>query len=284
MKKYIFTDLACEAGEYKGAGEEIYLSDNIKKTAIDLSESDARLISKNEGRYVTFFTPKLWMLGDEDFDLLQKSISREILDLIYRNAGRISDITVLAVGLGNVEITPDSLGPQTVRRVSISPPGLRRAGRAEVDVRSVIPGVAGNTGIETADIIRACAECVSADALLVVDALSSRSCERLASTVQISDSGISPGRGVGAGRAQLDMKTLHIPVISLGVPTVVNSSTMMCELLEQSGIVDVPPSLYAKLHNGLDFFVTPKEIDLIIRSSSLLLSSAINSAFAKGAE
>ena len=153
---------------------------------------------------------------------------------------------------------------------------------ASISLSALSPGVLGQTGIETLELLRGTVRSVRPDVMVVVDALAARSCERLASTVQISDTGISPGSGVGNHRAAINRETVGIPVIVLGVPTVVNSSTLVYDALEQAGIHEISPPLRHVLENGKSFFVSPKESDVITEAVSGLLSSAINTAFTGG--
>ena len=137
----------------------------------------------------------------------------------------------------------------------------------------------GQTGIETLELLRGAVRSVRPNLVVVVDALAARSCSRLASTVQISDSGIVPGSGVGNYRAAITSETLGVPVIAIGVPTVVNSSTLVWDALKEAHIVEIGDELQAVLENGKSFFVSPKESDLISDAVSELLSDAISEAF-----
>ena len=144
---------------------------------------------------------------------------------------------------------------------------------------AISPGVLGETGIETLELIRGAVRSVRPDLVIAVDALAARSCSRLATTVQISDSGIVPGSGIGNHRTAITMETLGVPVISVGVPTVVVSSTLVWDALREAGIDEVSSTLRAVLDNGKRFFVSPKESDLISDAVSELLAGAISEAF-----
>ena len=276
LKKYIFTDLACETHSGEGKVYEESLSDKITKISVELNEAEGVAISKRAGRYVTLFSPCLWSLDDESFRVLVSSVSDEIRSLISLRLSDRKAFTVLVAGIGNPAISSDSLGPETVKRVAVTVPA--RNGAGGIRVCSLIPDVLGNTGMEAADVVRACIRCSKADALIVVDSLGARSYERLATTIQISDGGISPGRAIGNIRAELSESSIGVPVISVGVPTVVNSSTLIAEAITESGL-DVDTEKMRKILNDrLDFFVTPKEIDLVVRASATVIAEAINLA------
>jgi GPR endopeptidase len=166
-----------------------------------------------------------------------------IFDLFKKieNPSASAPITHLVVGLGNSEITPDAIGPFSVRKLNVTR-HLRgideklydTIGRCEIS--ALFPGVLGQTGIETVELIRGAAENAHPDVVLVIDALAARSCDRLAATVQLSDSGINPGSGIGNHRKAICRETVGVPVIALGVPTVVNSATLVYDALHKAGI------------------------------------------------
>ena len=137
----------------------------------------------------------------------------------------------------------------------------------------------GQTGIETLELLQGAVDCVKPDLILAVDALAARSCDRLASTLQISDAGIAPGSGVGNHRAPITREAMGVPVIALGVPTVVNSATLVYDALEQAGIEEIGAPLQRVLKNGKSFFVSPKDSDVVTEEASRLLSDAIGAAF-----
>ena len=141
------------------------------------------------------------------------------------------------------------------------------------------PGVLGQTGIETSELLRGAVQYVRPDVVIAVDALAARGCARLASTVQIADVGIEPGSGVGNHRTAVAHTTLGVPVISVGVPTVVNSATLVYDALQAAGIKNRDESLKKVLETGKSFFVSPKECDLICDRVSSLLADAIDIAF-----
>ena len=188
--------------------------------------------------------------------------------------------SVLTVGLGNPSLTSDALGPETVKHLAVTfPVGNAQSKSARgIAISAFAPDVAGNTGIETAELIRGIVNTVRPTLVIAIDALAARSAERLASVIQLSDGGISPGSGLGNRHKEISHRTLGIPVIALGIPTVVPSSAMMAEVLSLVHTSSDARDIQARLEQGRRFFVTPKEIDLIVRSASLLLADAIHRA------
>lgn len=267
MEKYIFTDLACEISGEKGAKRE-RLSERIEKILFYDS------VGKTQKEYVTFFAPKLWLLDDDEFNILKESIAGELRRFLNKHFDGKSIMRILAVGLGNPRLTTDSLGAQTVERLRVTPTDVRERG----GLMAITPDVSGNTGIETFDSVGAYVDRVRPNALIVIDSLRARGYERLASTVQLSDGGIVPGGGVGKGRGRLCEATLGIPIISIGVPTVVSASTLVCDVISRCGGHTDNESVSSALDGGLELFVTPKEADILIKCSALLLAEAINLA------
>ena len=146
-------------------------------------------------------------------------------------------------------------------------------------ISAIAPGTLGQTGMEAQSLLANAIESVNPDAVIVIDALAAKSTERLAATVQLSDTGICPGSGIGNARSEISRETVGVPVIALGVPTVIDSSTLVFDVLEQAGIEDVSSDIEKILEGGRDFFVSPKESDIIIDGVSALLASAIEKAF-----
>jgi spore protease len=190
---------------------------------------------------------------------------------------------ILVVGLGNRAMTADAIGPMVVDRITVTrhvkrldPPLFRRL--AHRSVAAFCPGVLGQTGMESADGVKAVAGTLRPRLLLVIDALAARSPDRLAATVQLSTGGIAPGSGVGNNRPAFTRDSMGLPVIAIGVPMVVDSSTLVSDALEKAGISDLPPALLPVLENGRSFFVSLKEADAATESMATLLASAIDSA------
>ena len=291
MKKYLRTDLACEATndlrhidgtEYSTSSGKLYTVERLK---IITKEAEDRL-GKCIGTYVTLSTSMIWLLDDSEIEELSEVLSRELLSLMLRSCGvkaLTGDFSVLVVGLGNSSITPDAIGPQSVEGITAT----RHIKSYDADIfdqmgfceiSTLTPGVLGKTGIESAETVKATVESVRPDAVIIIDALAAGSVERLARTVQLSDTGINPGAGIGNLRSGLTKKTLGVPVISIGVPTVVDSSAMVCEALIKSGLGEIPEPIAEYLEKGVGYYVTPKETDLITEKVARLLSRAISSA------
>ena len=293
------TDLATEAGEWKRLGEKDGFLETLSTGAIPVSrvrivnENAARLTGKPMGNYATVFFDGAF----SDDELFDQAVNRtaEVLTDFLRGAKN-----VLAVGLGNAEMAADALGPNVIDRLIVSRhlknqlPELYRE-LALSNLAALRPGVLGQTGIETAELIRAAAETVSPDAVIIFDALASRRVKRLCATVQISDTGITPGSGVGNHRTPVNRHTLGIPVISVGVPTVVDAATLTADALEKlqktgrnplpdggwtSGDDDRIREALGGYENNL--IVTPQDIDALIDHASKLLAFAANKAIHGG--
>lgn len=295
MKNYIYSDLALESSYAmrSGISESPEYSEknegDIKLCKLDISSPElSEKYGRGIGIYVTVFCEKIWLMTDKQTDDASKVISEELREMLKNSSKKDidKDFSVLVVGLGNSEITPDSIGPRTVSRLTvtrhikdIAPELFNDIGQCSVS--AIAPGVLGQTGIETLDLIKGTVRKIHPDAVIAIDALASRSCDRLATTVQISDNGINPGSGIGNLRDGINRESLGVPVIALGVPTVVDSSTLVYDALERAEIEDVSDKLRSVLDNGRGFFVSPKESDLIAESVSLLLSESIDRALAR---
>ena len=186
--------------------------------------------------------------------------------------------SVLVIGLGNWHITPDAVGPRTVENIMVTRHLVEKIPEYFASYRPVsalAPGVLGITGMESLDIIKGVCENVKPDLIIVVDALVSRSTSRLCSTIQFSDTGITPGSGIGNSRATIDSKTLSVPVIAAGIPTVVDASTLAYDMVEQSG--GTPDAEALERMSG-SLHVAPKDADKKIQDISKLLGYAVNMA------
>lgn len=245
-QKYgVWTDLANEAHQFvvdQGGPPELpgVVVKNeetehalISRVTVE-NEIGAKMIGKAPGNYCTIEAPVLRQHNREIQADIGGLLAREI-EWFLAKANLAEEDTVLVVGLGNWNATPDALGPKVVgdlmvtrHLIELSPPELRDGLRP---VAALAPGVLGLTGIETGEIIRGTVNEVGAKAVICIDALASRSVERLCSTIQISDTGINPGSGVGNKRMPINQETLGIPVIALGVPTVVHAATIVSDAL-----------------------------------------------------
>lgn len=273
------TDLAIEARELAGdrvAGTDYreYRENGMKISRLTVKTQRAgQLLGKDAGTYITVEMPSLTDNFTETDERI-KTIGREIRRLLPVNG------LLLVAGLGNEEITPDSLGPKTGARVlatrHITGELARAAGLDRLRPVAVMnTGVTGQTGIETGEYILSVVKRIRPNAVIAVDALASRRIERLGRTVQISDAGISPGAGVGNHRTRISKETIGVPVIAIGVPTVVDAQTFAGDLLSDSA---VRRSAVLPNHNVRQMIVIPREIDLLTERASRLLAFSLNAA------
>jgi len=276
------TDLAVEEREL--CGEDIkgvdYCAETIAQLPIERlhirTERASQLLKKPVGNYVTVQLPPLTD-SIRDTDSRVKALADEIGRLLPVNG------LVLVAGLGNLEITPDALGPKTASKVlatrHIRGEVARSTGLDRLRAVAVInTGVTGQTGIETGELLKGVIKNIRPSAMIAVDALASRRLERLGCTVQISDAGISPGAGVGNRRTRIDRDTMGIPVIAIGVPTVVDALTLAFDLLEIDDEKQGVELSKAVSPQGRGMVVTPKEIDLLTDRAARLISLSVNMA------
>ena len=230
------------------------------------------------------------------FDEEQKTRVSALLSLLIRQAEEklieknspeeTKEDCVLVVGLGNRAMTADAIGPLTVERITVTnhvkslDPPLFQSLRHRA-VAAVSPGVLGQTGIESALTVRQLVGALHPRLVIVVDALAARSTARLCKTVQLSSGGIAPGSGVGNDRPAFTRESLGAPVLAIGVPMVVDSSTLVADALNQAGIDDLPSALLSVLEGGKSFFVSPKEVDSAVESLAEILARAIDGAMAE---
>lgn len=278
------TDLALERHEcikdeeVEGVKLEVREKENIKISHITvIDENGEKAIGKKKGRYITAEIPSL----EESADMLESwsgVLCDEIKSLLPKGDG-----TVLVVGLGNRDITPDALGPECISLLlatrHIKGEIAENAGLTELrSVAGIVPGVLGNTGIESAEILKGIVTQIKPSAVIVIDALAARSLERLGKTVQMCDTGVSPGSGVGNKRRSIDIDFLGVPVIAVGVPTVVDGITVALDVIEAGGVELSEEKKMKILSSEKGMMVTPKEIDLMIKRASKLLSLSVNRA------
>ena len=282
----IRTDLAVEAHEARYGDA---LCDGVTKnfsnvcgfevTELNISEKAAAELGKPKGTYLSAEFGRLW----QDSDEAAERAAQLICALISRLAPS-GDGCVLVAGLGNERITPDAVGPKSVKMLTVTrhvkrlDPGLySRLGFGEC--AAIIPGVLGDTGIESADIIRGAAEAVRPRCIIAIDALSSRRMARMATTVQVSAAGIAPGSGVNNRRAAISQETMGCPVTSVGFPTVVDAVTLTLDMLEEAGIEEEKLDAAAELlseSGRRSLFVAPKDCDMITECLANVASKAIN--------
>ncbi len=308
--KNIRTDLALEAHEMLvEAAEElsgVTLSQedkesmHITRVKIETPEAEQKM-GKPVGHYITIEFPNVNIAEGEEYEALCHLVARELGALLSLK----EKSHVLVVGLGNRDITPDSLGPKVISRLMVTrhlltyiPDQIDEGIRP---VCAISPGVLGTTGMETGEVVRGVTEKIKPDVVIVVDALAARSIDRISTTIQICDTGISPGAGVGNQRKALNESSLGVPVIAVGVPTVVDAVTITADALQMATETEKTQenrqlhealsgldrdSQYAMLQSTLpesisSFIVTPKEVDLLLDRVSKVVANGINFALHK---
>ena len=318
IEKYsIRTDLALE-------DKERFESDNVEVQGVSLSEdydeereikvttvkieteNGAKVMRKPVGTYITMEAPNM-AVPDEDY---HAEISKELAKFLSRFIRKDKeDYSILVAGLGNRKVTPDALGPYVVDNLNITRHIVKEYGKyamGEENVRlvsAIVPGVMAQTGMETVEIIKGIVRETKPDMMIAVDALAARSSKRLNRTIQISDTGINPDSGVGNHRNAITKDTVGIPVLAIGVPTVVDAATIVNDTMENLilalessetlrgvGVVmqgynaaekyELVKELISPHLNGL--FVTPKDIDETVKRISYTISEALNMLFSKG--
>jgi len=304
------TDLALEARElYKqenkkdaeGVIVEELEDEGTKITKVTvLTDESAEKMGKPKGTYITLDIPEFTVYDGSLMDDVSKALGKTLKKLINIQDNQLA----LVVGLGNRKVTPDALGPKVVEGIMVTR-HLKSVMPEVIDdsvfqVAAIAPGVLGITGVETGEIIKGLVEKIKPDVVVCIDALASRKIERVNRTIQISDTGISPGAGVGNHRMKLNEETLGVKVIAIGVPTVVDAATiandtidlLLDDLINQSETgkefynmlkkVDKQEKsmLIREILNPYvgELVVTPKEIDLMIDSLSKIISNGINIA------
>lgn len=307
----IRTDLAVEARELykKNSNREVPgVKVDVKKPYEDVSvttveivdEVGSKIMGKEIGQYITIEVPGIKHYDAEAHDKLSEVLAKELEQMINIKAGQ----TVLVAGLGNWNVTPDALGPRVVSKLLVTR-HLKQLMPEHIDeginpVCALAPGVLGLTGIETAEIIQGVIQKIKPDYVIAIDALASRKMERVASTIQVGNTGIGPGSGVGNKRMALNKESLGVPVIAIGVPTVVDAATMandtidmiIDELIKQSKDNKEFYEIIKKVDKNekyimikeilnpyiSDLMVTPKEIDGLIEDMAKIIANSINLA------
>ncbi|MEA4831194.1 MAG: GPR endopeptidase [Oscillospiraceae bacterium] len=284
-------ELACAASGGKSPDGVEYREETdgcVKLMYVKVTnENGEKSTGKKIGEYVTADIGRLWKDETETFKQKVQYISKTISKMI---SGAGGGKCVLVAGLGNRSITADAIGPRSIDSLLVTrhiknttPLIFEKLGLC--DVAAITPGVLGQTGIESADILKSLSDKIKPDMLIAIDALASRRLSRLATTVQFGTDGISPGSGIGNNRQTISSETLGIPVISIGVPTVVDAATLAADAIEavaaKSGVA--PEYDYEKIkevlcEGDLNFFVTPKETDIVLKSVSELIGYSINLA------
>ena len=286
---HVQSDLARECGcESSAEGIRVTSSEAEGKEILRVqikTEEAARLIGKPCGRYVTVACREMAGARTEEFEAMRRVLAVEIREMAERMTGKRigGDFSLLVVGVGNASMTPDALGPQTVSRLfvtrRIDPAQKRPLGECSCELAAFSPGVTGQTGLEAAEMVRGAVMAASPDLVIAVDALAARETAHLGVTVQLSDTGLQPGSGTGSARPALTAQTVGVPVMALGVPTVVESATLIGDALARFGLDPQSPEFVDLVGNGVGFFVTPKEIDVLVPRIATLLAGAIEKAF-----
>ncbi len=305
------TDLALERREvYRKANrleqeiegietEEEQVNEKIRVSRVKILDAKGEdAIGKPVGSYITVDLKGLKTATEEEIEKASNVVTKELRALIEKHIG--SQDSILVVGLGNEQVTPDALGPKVAMQIDVTRhilnymPEVLESGTREVS--AVSPGVLGTTGIETQEILKGIVDHVKPKLVIVIDALASKSIERISSTVQIADTGIVPGAGVGNTRKELSEQSLGVPVVAVGIPTVVDLATITDDCLdlfitklqeeaksneylnslkEQDNYEEIKEAL---VPNGYNMIVTPKEIDDLIENMSSVVARGINFA------
>lgn len=310
----IRTDLAVENRElYKESNKEYSPGVDVEKEEKEthtitrvkvLNNQGSENLHKPIGTYITIDVPRL-NKSDEDLkDEISQVVAKEIKGLGKNK----EDSKILIVGLGNWNITPDALGPKVVERVLVTRQFFvnynKETDETVANVAALSPGVMGITGIETGEIVKGVVEKVKPDLVIAIDSLASRKMDRVSTTIQISDTGINPGAGVGNNRMELSKKNLGVPVIGIGIPTVVDAATIVNDTLDL--IID---SMKTEAKVGSEFYnllseissdekysliqdvlnpymknviVTPTDIDVLIDDLSIIVANGLNMALHPG--
>ncbi|MDD3413412.1 MAG: GPR endopeptidase [Lachnospiraceae bacterium] len=283
MSEYpVRTDLALEAREkvqekqpdLRGVRvEEEFLKDTeiqVTKVIVE-SKNGAKELGKPMGTYITLEAPNMTEPDDDYHREISKELAKQMKELLPRD----NNMSVLVVGLGNREVTPDALGPNVINNMMITRHLIKEFGKAAYEeekanlISGIVPGVMAQTGMETAEILRGVIKETKPDLVIAVDALAARSTKRLNRTIQITNTGIHPGSGVGNYRNAITEESLGVPVIAIGIPTVVDAATIVNDAMENM------LSAQATLNN---MFVTPKDVDENVKRLGYTISEALNIA------
>ena len=275
------------------------VNENVKVSRVKITNQNGeQALGKPIGNYVTIDVKKLKLAGEDEIQKTSETVTNELRKIIDLHTDKQGDI--LVVGLGNIYVTPDSLGPKVINEIDVTrhiikylPQYIDEGTRP---VSAISPGVLGTTGIETVEILKGIVDNIQPKLLIVIDALASRSIERISSTIQISDTGIVPGAGVGNTRQEISQNTLGIPIVAIGIPTVVELATLVSDgidifidrlqdkaesneylnkLQQNDKYEEVKEALNVGEYNMI---VTPKEIDDLIENMKDIVARGINFA------
>lgn len=285
-------------GQINGVeSEQEEIDENLRVERVKITnEEGEKAIGKPVGSYVTVDIRGLKIAQEEELEKAATVVSRELGKIIDNHIDKQGEI--LVVGLGNIYVTPDSLGPKVINDIEVTRHIinylLQYVEEGTRMVSAISPGVLGTTGIETVEILKGIVDNINPKLLIVIDALASRSIERISSTVQISDTGIVPGAGVGNTRSEISKNSLGIPVVAIGIPTVVETAVLVNDSLdlfieklqeeaksndylnrlkEEDNYEEIKEALIPKEYN---LIVTPKEIDELIENMTKIVATGIN--------
>lgn len=296
--RQIRTDLAMESAGAHGAGElpgvsiSSWESGGVTITEVQVeTEEGARLIGKPVGHYITLECEGVRNRQPEARSAVSSLLGEELSRLLPEE----SDAPVLIIGLGNRMVTPDALGPLTVDGTLVTRHLYRElphlTDRRMSPVCAVAPGVLGVTGIETMEMVHSIIQTVRPRAVIAIDSLSARAVSRVGSTVQLTDTGIQPGSGVGNHRTALTREALGVPVLAIGIPMVIYAATIVRDAFESLSEDDLSENHDAALEqlteelmqNAIgEMIVTPREVDALVADAAAMLASGINRALHPG--
>lgn len=282
------TDLAIERKEIidEEAGENVEIKgirmdktdygEDVIATRINiLDDAGAEKLGKPVGTYITIEATGIIDDNENVKDNAVTAVSEELKKMIRFHY----KLKVLVAGLGNRQVTPDSLGPETASKIRVTAhlfTMLGADGDNEVsNVSCIIPGVTATTGMETADMIRKVVELSEPEVIIVVDSLAARNIERVSTTIQITDTGISPGAGMGNNRRGINEETTGVKVIAIGVPTVIDATTIVRDVLADNTHSIDEIEKYVEMHDQ-QMIVTSTDIDMIIKEFSDIIATGIN--------
>lgn len=267
---------AGEAGRLEGVESEERMEEGFKVTTVRiLDERGAQALGKPVGSYVTLEVDSLLRREQDSFGRGVRALAKELRALLKLPDGA----PALVAGLGNRAITPDAVGPKAADHTLVTRHLVEQQPEHFATFRPVsalAAGVLGTTGMESGELIAAVVEKLRPACVLAVDALAARSLSRVCRTIQLSNTGIVPGSGIGNHRAALDEASLGVPVIAIGAPTVVDAGTLALDVLEEAGRGDLEPSALAG--EGAGLIVTPRDIDAQVTDLSKLIGFGINLA------
>lgn len=266
--------------EIKGIECEEEKIDDMRITRVRITNKEGeKALDRKIGNYITIDIKKVNNITTEKEEKIIDVFSNELKNIIEKNADPKDE--VLIVGLGNLYATPDSLGSKVVQNIEITrhikiylPNAIDPNTRS---VSAITPGVLGTTGVETVEIVKGIVDNIKPKLVIAIDSLCSKNIDRINKSIQISDTGIVPGGGVGNKQEELSKDTLGIPVIGVGVPTVLDAATIVIDTLNSCQINVSENEIVEKMKlNNFNFIVTPKEIDSLIESMSAIVSEGIN--------